>query len=420
MKRILIKNFGPIQDGFGADQGWISIPKVTVFIGDNGTGKSTVAKLISIFSWIEKGLFQGRLLTEDFLNGNISFKRLARYHKIESFVNNATDIRYEGVTCFLIYSGGHLSFIRKGENLYTTFRVPKIMYVGAERNFLSVAANPEKIKGLPESLGTFLDEFNDALSNLAGEIALPIEGVTLSYQEQSKTPYIHAKSKSYTLRLTEASSGIQSATPLFLVSRYLAKSLKEKPDNFTRQRSSEEEKAFKAKIAQIVENPRLNEEVKSTMLELLSAKTEIGMFQNIVEEPEQNLFPDSQRAMLNALLGFANSTPENELLITTHSPYLISYLSLAMKAAEIDIESLKAHEDGKELLAALERIVPLESTIKAELVAIYEVTREGKILLLPQPHGVPADDHYLNARLMEMNDLFAQLLEIEMEASAWQ
>lgn len=344
--------------------------------------------------------------------------RFARYHKIEHFFEKATEINYRGSSYSLDYKNGVVEEIGRHFGDIMIYKVPKIMYVGSERNFLSVIPNPERIKGLPESLGTFLDEYKEALSNLTGKIVLPIEGVALSYEKTKSIPYVHDENSRYILQLAEASSGIQSATPLFIVSRYLANSLKERPHNFTRKRSSEEEKAFKEEVAQIVENPRLNSEIKNTMLELLSAQSQIGMFQNIVEEPEQNLFPDSQRAMLNALLGFANSTSENELLITTHSPYLISYLSLAMKAAEIDVEALRNHENGTELLATLESIVPLTAAIKAEAVAIYEVTKDGRILLLPQPQGVPADDHFLNTRLMEMNNLFTQLLEIEMEMEA--
>ena len=57
MSRIKIKNFGPIREGFVDNDGWMDIEKVTVFIGDQGSGKSTVAKLISTLSGIEKDLF---------------------------------------------------------------------------------------------------------------------------------------------------------------------------------------------------------------------------------------------------------------------------------------------------------------------------------------------------------------------------
>ena len=52
MSRIKIKDFGPISEGFVENDGWMDINKVTVFIGDQGSGKSTASKLISVFSYI--------------------------------------------------------------------------------------------------------------------------------------------------------------------------------------------------------------------------------------------------------------------------------------------------------------------------------------------------------------------------------
>ena len=59
MSRIKIKNFGPIKEGCQDDDGWIDVKKVTVFVGHQGSGKSTVAKLISTCTWIEKALVRG-------------------------------------------------------------------------------------------------------------------------------------------------------------------------------------------------------------------------------------------------------------------------------------------------------------------------------------------------------------------------
>ncbi len=47
MSKIRIKNFGPIQAGNLDNDGWIEIGKVTLFVGNQGSGKSTVAKLIA-------------------------------------------------------------------------------------------------------------------------------------------------------------------------------------------------------------------------------------------------------------------------------------------------------------------------------------------------------------------------------------
>ena len=48
--RLFLKNFGPIGPGLSDNGGWIDFQRVTVFIGNQGAGKSTVAKLFSTFS----------------------------------------------------------------------------------------------------------------------------------------------------------------------------------------------------------------------------------------------------------------------------------------------------------------------------------------------------------------------------------
>ena len=53
MDRITIKNFGPIKNGV------VDVNRITLFCGPQGSGKSTVAKLVSTFAWLEKSLVRG-------------------------------------------------------------------------------------------------------------------------------------------------------------------------------------------------------------------------------------------------------------------------------------------------------------------------------------------------------------------------
>ena len=53
-ERLIVKSFGPVKE---LD---ITFRKVTVFIGDQGTGKSCIAKLFSLFKWLEKELLLQR------------------------------------------------------------------------------------------------------------------------------------------------------------------------------------------------------------------------------------------------------------------------------------------------------------------------------------------------------------------------
>ena len=68
MSRIKIKNFGPVKCITSSTDGWIDIKKVTIFTGNQGSGKSTVAKLISTFTWMEKVLTRGDFKDKDVTN----------------------------------------------------------------------------------------------------------------------------------------------------------------------------------------------------------------------------------------------------------------------------------------------------------------------------------------------------------------
>lgn len=46
-------------EDFDSEYGSIDFSKLTLFIGGQGTGKTTVAKLFSLCSWLEKAFFRG-------------------------------------------------------------------------------------------------------------------------------------------------------------------------------------------------------------------------------------------------------------------------------------------------------------------------------------------------------------------------
>jgi hypothetical protein len=178
--------------------------------------------------------------------------------------------------------------------------------------------------------------------------------------------------------------------------------------------SLEEEKRIKKEIEAILSNPNLSDEVKKASLEFLSAKFTYSSFVNIVEEPEQNLFPTSQRILLNHLLEFANMRADNQLILTTHSPYIINFLSIAIQGAYLK-NKIGVSKDATKYLERLEKVVPLKSLVAATDVAVYQLDGAGNIKKLPDYEGIPSDDNYLNTSLAEGNQLFGSLIEIEHE-----
>ncbi|MCG7657790.1 hypothetical protein [Wielerella bovis] len=110
--RIKIQHFGAIQQTNPDNQGWLDIDKVTVFIGDQGSGKSTVAKLISTFMWIEKALVRGDLDAKT-LQRKGKFTQFLKYHRLESYVQSNSYIEYDGLAKHIIFENNQLKVQKK-------------------------------------------------------------------------------------------------------------------------------------------------------------------------------------------------------------------------------------------------------------------------------------------------------------------
>lgn len=394
--RLIIQQFGPISD---VD---IVFDKYTVLIGKQGAGKSTIAKLYSMFTWMEKGLAR-RIINEKYIIQYSRFQKIyCAYHRLDSYFKKNTIIKFYGL---------HYNFSFEEEKLQITeiehqesYNVAKVMYVPAERNFLSTVDNPTNLKNLPESLKTFLDEFENAKIALKAGYQLPFNNIAFEYDAQHKISWI--KGGDYKIRLSDASSGYQSVLPLTLVTKFLS--------DLVLDNANKEELGFKERqqiqkeVNKVMNDKTLTEEVKFATLRTISSRFKYSRFVNIVEEMEENLYPESQMSILFDLLDYTNKIDQNRLVLTTHSPYIINYLTLAVKASLLE-QKVLGHDDLK---SRINEIVPLHSTVNPARLHIYEL-KDGEALPLNNYNGLPSDENFLNIQLGLTNEMFDQLLEIE-------
>ena len=425
MVKLKIQNFGPIKNGFIENDGFLEFTPVTLFCGNQATGKSTIAKLYSTLSWVEKSFVKQDLfnfltneivtIPEDFFVNNL------KKQKLDEYFSNQTIIEYKGQAYNFKYENGEFSYSKSAT--FNEYVRPKIMYIPSDRNLLTSLEEADKVKNLPEMLSIMFDEYNLARKRLNGTgYALPISNIKIKNDKERNSIRVITGENS-SISIYNASSGIQSVTPLSLVTRSIAFDIFLEEKKGFQDLSAYERELFKRKF---FDESKIPNDLKPSMMNytehLFNYYTSIDKgnkllknffnrcFINIVEEPEQNLYPDSQGQVLYELLEYLNWSNENRLVITTHSPYILSYLTLSAKAAELKNKSIPKEKINK--------LVPFESVVSGNKISVYETQENGSVIKLKTYDNLPSDNNMLNNALDNSNEIFAQLIELEDEYHA--
>lgn len=344
MKKLIVKNFGPVTDAE------IEIQKMNLFIGEQSVGKSTLAKLIAVFTdYIHLWL----LLTIK----EQAWKKVVEVYELVSFCNDTYSISYEEeageftirvslspkeVTASCTADGSIISepselfakllsqkqifhpvdvndLMGRGANAVLEY-FRNTIYVPAERILANTMSRMLPVlhatkTTLPRTLTNFLIDLFNARDKYP-QLDIPMFDVTFERGENSDMVRLK---EGTVLPLKNASSGIQSALPLLLVTTYC-----------------------------------IND-------------TEYASY--VVEEPECNLFPQKQIELLKLLISV--TVPYDRILtITTHSPYLLSALNNFLYAGE-QAESLSSDAKNK-----LSDIIEKSLWLKTSDCSVYSLGSE--------------------------------------------
>jgi predicted ATPase len=128
----------------------------------------------------------------------------------------------------------------------------------------------------------------------------------------------------------------------------------------------------------------------------------------VVEEPEAHLYPLAQKELINAFSVFLNTIQQGKLIITTHSPYILACINIL----------LFAHYASNELNSESEiiNVVPKEYWLDSNFFSAYSLgqTEEYCVNIKDSVTGL-IDENYLDTISeqlgMKHNELYNLLLE---------
>ena len=319
-----IKRFGPIDHLVIED-----IKPITVFVGESGSGKSTIMKVLAIFRWIYK-MVGIRSYMKDYSSikkspFRFNFPFYLKQDGLDGYLSQDTYIHYSRGTCAMEYSNSKFKLLR--QRIPTNeLNLEKISYISEKRNLIPDVLDhnlviTKKAFYLNEVWGDYM-----LAAEQIQELDMPFTNVKF-VKRKTKQGVKHSiqpmgTSKSYTIDLKEASSGMQSSTPLSLIVEYF----------------SHHYDLVKAMNKSVLSYLSEQDNLKDFHSEMNIGDFPFKRVNLFIEEPELSLFPDNQVGLIDFLLDrcFRSKTGDYDItmMISTHSPYIVNYLNVLLRRPE--------------------------------------------------------------------------------------
>lgn len=449
MQKIIIENFGPIKSVE------IEISPLLILIGEQATGKSTIAKLIYFF----------KSLSDDFLT---------RYYKSESDkINYVEDIIFATRAKFYDYFG-------------STFHLDdfKIVYHYNEFRNITLSLTEEKKLNVRLSRGFFvssltkLKEYKKALLQLRFDIDKEYQAINKIALEQKQITYLQLLSE----KINEIFCNTHNDSSFIVAGRnatigyssffenMLASNLQQIIENQGKQAFSAKEQTideclmleFLQKVSRmkqilnkygnfegLIRNATVSKQEKLRLAhnlinkiirgEYTSSDEEKIVLENgkfiylknassgqqesirilqdafiamlsdnkvlrIIEEPEAHIFPEAQMYLLQLLTMLLNSQSKNQIIITTHSPYVLSVLNNLMYAYQV----------GQQKPDRVEKIVAKDCWLDPSKVNAYILKARGTERIIDDELRMIKAE-YIDKVSEILNQEYDNLLNVEYE-----
>lgn len=408
MTRISIQNIGPITNVE------IELNKINILMGPQSSGKSTIAKIISYCQWVEK-----RYILDGEFKYDVS-EQLLDFHRLsENYFSEKSLFEYESDFVKITYKGIKLKqSIRKKKN-NIKYEKSKNIYIPSERNFVSAIPNLSKYNETNDNIMSFVYDWYSAKRKFTKNNSLPILnlGVTFYNNEEKDLDVLVLTKNKKEIQLRESSSGLQSITPLILIIEYLTNNFYSENTSNSVSELDTLKHILSKNFLEIIdinkihdiknkkENPDKIELSKiefSKLLNLFKLRTSYYNSNFIIEEPEQNLFPETQRDFIYYIFNKLKSDRNHSLTLTTHSPYILYAINNCLMG---DLISKNLNDKEKSEFQSK------DSWISEKLVNIFEIDKDnGTIKSIKDDDTGTVNKHYFNRIMNSIMDEYYEML----------
>lgn len=320
MTRLYIKNVGPVAEAM------FDLKRFNFFIGRQSSGKSTIAKILSFCTWMEKEVQTHPEQQGDLSKYEQMFQlQLENFHSMHGYLRQNSQVEYESDFTTIRYSDRLCHIRLKAKKTYN--RV-KVLYVPAER----AVAIRDLLQTKDNNIRSFAVDFDSARNYYTYDNRLNLGHLGIKYyqaiEDGEPRDRITANEQEYDIRLDDGSSGLQSIVPVAVAVDFYSKVFYS--DSVEAKTLSVAQERDRKNVRNYLTKEGVNRAVERRIERLL--QTHNTSF--VIEEPELNLFPTTQRDLLNFIVTNCNGRRKHTLTITTHSPYIINQLNLLLKASD--------------------------------------------------------------------------------------
>lgn len=315
---LYIESFGPIDEVILED-----IRPLTVFIGESGSGKSTIMKVLSLFRWMYK-----RVNLRSYLQ-HAGIKKTGLKFRIQPLLKTSGILEYLKPDSVIIYRRGNYEIKMQNRSVNIRFVIAqedlcldKVCFISDKRSMI-----PDFIDNKLERriANYYLQDTMDNFLLACDEVKnLPLDYLDVNFKvEKNKNAPVRYRIQGidgddFSVDMKNASSGMQTVTPLSMIVEYFA--------NYF-----DAEASMRSSLFSFMNDTDNLKNFSATLNVGDIKKRNVHIF---IEEPELSLYPESQKALVDFLIDRCFNMQRGydmTLMLATHSPYIVNYLNLLIK-----------------------------------------------------------------------------------------